>query len=173
MSLSPLLAKMGIGTAWTVALISRGSSNGMVGQSQPLMEHTSLILRFSVSRGSGPRMIFLKGLRFDQQSYQKFSLLSWPSTHLTPFLNTSSYYLSPFHVGKQESLAAFLELILYLVQYINFRILDQGALPSICSLQLSLAKKVVFLPLAVCSPNPPRFFGLVTLLQFTQCIFLA
>lgn len=140
---------MGIGTVWIVALISRGSSNGIMDHSQSLVEHTSLISRFVVPRGRGPCMRFFKGPRSNQQSYQKFSLLSWPGTHLTPLLNTSSPFLNPFHVGEQASLAAFLELILCLVQYFNFRTLAQGALPSVCYLQLSFARRVVFLPLVV------------------------
>ena len=158
---------MGVGTAWTTALISGGNSNGIVDQSQPLVKQISLILRFSVSQGRGPWIRFLKGPRSDQQSYKKFNLLSWLGTHLTPFLKTSSPFRSPFHVGEQASLAAFLELILCLVQYFSFRTFDQEALLSVCILQLSLVRRAVFLPLAVWSPNPPRFFGFVTLLQLT------
>lgn len=117
-------------------------------------------------------MVFLIGPRSDQQSYQKFRLLSCSGIHLTSFLNTSSPFLRPLHVGEQGSLVAFLELILCLVQYFNLRTHDQGALPSMCNLQLSLARRAMFLPFAVCRPRPPRFLGLVTFPHLTQCIFL-
>ena len=86
--------------------------------------------------------------------------------HLFPFPQ-------PFPRGGASKPGYVFGIDFCLVQYFSFRTFDQGVLPFMCILQLSLAKRVVFLPLAVWRPNPPRFFGFVTLLQLTQCIFLA
>ena len=172
-NLSLFLAAMGIEVAWISSLIFEGRLKGIFDQSHLPKEITSLSLRLIDSRGRGPWMRALMEPRLDQQSNQKSRLLSWPRIHFNAFLKVASPFFKPFQVGELGSLASFLELILYLVQYLYLRTLAQGASFSVWNLQLSLARRAVFLPLADCSPRPHNALGLDTTSHLTQRIFLA
>ena len=172
-NLSLFLATRGIEVAWISSLIPKGRLKGIFDQSHLPKDITSLSLRLNEFRGRGPWMRALMEPRLDQQSDQKSRLLSCLGIHFNPILKVASPIFIPFQVGELGSLASFLELILCLVQYLYFRTLAQGASFSVWNLQFSLARRVVFLPLADYSPRPPNSLGLVTASHLTQCIFLA
>ena len=144
-----------------------GSSIWMFDQSHPPRCPTSLILRCNDSRVKGPWMDCLRGSRADQLSCQKSRLLSDPGIHLTPFLKVSSHFFKPFQILELDSWFSFLELTRWWLQYFSLKTLAHGAFFSLWNLQFNFASKAVFLPLAICSPNPPCSFGLVTFLQPT------
>lgn len=153
-----------------LSLMSKGKSKGMSDQFHPWK--TSLTFRLVDSRGIGSWMMDLKGPKSNQLSNQKSKLLSCPEIHFIPSLNTCSPFFKPFQIGDPGNLASFLEFRCCMVPYFSLSTLTQGALSSEWNLQLSLAKSAVFLPLAYWSPKPPLSFGVVTLSQPTQCIFL-
>ena len=134
---------------------------------QPSSNHMVHIVRLAEPWGRGPWILDLMGPLFNQHSDQKLRLLSCPSTHLILFLKTDSPFLKLFQVEELGSFDSFLALIHCLEQYLNLRTLAHWDSFSVWNLQLSLARRAVFLPLADWRPKPPQSLGLVTISQLT------
>ena len=137
------------------------------------METTSLNFKSSSPCQRGTWIKFLREPSLDQQSNQNFRLLSLPGIHLMPFPKMPTPLFMVAHTLEQGNLFWFLELILYLVQYLLFNFLAHRVCPSEWNLQFNLASNDRFLPLAVCKPSPPSLLGFVILFHSTQCIFLS
>ena len=71
--------------------------------------------------------------------------------------------LIAFHTLEQGSLSAFLDIALRFEQYLLLSTLAHKESFFVWNLQLSLARKAKFFPLANWRPKPPSSFDLVTL----------
>ena len=137
-------------------------------QFHPLKLAISFKRIFSSLRLRRLEMRFLSGPLSSYFSYHKDRWLSLPTTHLDPHLKTTSPFLIVDQVLEQVQSSRWALVGLLSTLFLWFNTLAHREDISVFNLQLSLAKKAIFLALAAWMPRPPSLLGLVIFFQLTM-----